>query len=302
MKQLFFTFTVQFYIMKKLFIVFIGFLSLTACKDYDAQFDELNKELKALKDQNEAISNQLTQMQLYNAGVAQQTGAVLGQFSDAIEGIIDALESLGTVSGTTLALLQGVIEDMEAVTALVNENLENLATIEEELGEVLMEIQAQLIYINENVLHHSGGGAHHSGGGSVWYNEIPPIEYFTGQEGTDNGDDALDLHLSVPDGTTAVRLTGPWWSWDPNGGPVATENEDGTWTVTMDMPAANMEYLWVVDGVQENLIDNAAGGECAERIDEGLLITDYFSYANRKWFVDSGDQAETYDSCSIDTE
>ena len=291
--------------MKKLFIVFIGFLSLTACKDYDARFDELNEELKALKDQNEAISNQLTQMQLYNAGVAKQTGDVLTQFSTAIDGIIDALDVLGTVSGSTLDLVQGVIEDMEAVTDLLNENLENLEAIEEELGDALHAIQAQLILINENVLHHSGGGAHHSGGvalahhsgggGYTWYD----LSF----ESTDNGDDALDLHLSVPDGTTAVRLTGPWWGWDPNGGPVATENEDGTWTVTFtEIPTENMEYLWVVDGVQENLIDNAAGAECTERVDEGLINTDYANYANRIWLLDSGDQAEIYDSCSIETE
>ena len=282
--------------MKKLFIVFIGFLSLTACKDYDARFDELNKELKALIDKNEAISNQLTQMQLYNAGVAQQTGAVLTQFSTAIAGILEALEALGDVSGLTLQQVAGVIEDMEAVTDLLNENLENLAAIEEELGDALYAIQVQLIYINENVLHHSGGGAHHSGGGSyTWYD----LTFGS----TDNGDDALDLHLSVPDGTTAVRLTGPWWNWDPNGGPVATENEDGTWTVTFtEIPTTNMEYLWVVDGVQENLIDNAAGAECTERVDEGLINTDYANYANRIWLLDSGDQAEIYDSCSIETE
>lgn len=281
--------------MKKLFFVFIGILSLTACKDYDARFDELNQELLALKDQNETISNQITQMQLYNSGVAQQTGAVLSQISDAIDGIIDALQALGTVSSTTLAQVQGVLEDMEAVTALLNENLENLAAIEEELGDALYAIQVQLILINENVLHHSGGGSHHSGGGHTWYDLT--------NESTDNGDDALDLHLSVPDGTTAVRLTGPWWGWDPNGGPVATENEDGTWTVTFtEIPTENMEYLWVVDGVQENLIDNAAGAECTERVSEGLINTDYANYANRIWLLDSGDQAETYDSCSIDTE
>lgn len=285
--------------MKKLFFVFIGFLSLTACKDYDARFDELNQELKALKDQNEAISNQLTQMQLYNAGVAQQTGAVLTQFSTAIAGIIEALESLGDASGYTLQLIAGVIEDMEAVTELLSENMENLAAIEEEVGDALYAIQVQLILINENVLHHSGGGSHHSGGGGyTWYNWMN----FT-FESTDNDDDALDLHLSVPDGTTAVRLTGPWWGWDPNGGPVATENEDGTWTVTFtEIPTENMEYLWVVDGVQENLIDNAAGGECTERVDEGLINTDYANYANRIWLLDSGDQAEIYDSCSIETE
>ena len=47
-----------------------------------------------------------------------------------------------------------------------------------------------------------------------------------------------------------------------------SSNGDGTWTVTLDpAPTDNMEYLWVVDGVQENLIDNAAGAECSAEID-----------------------------------
>ena len=49
----------------------------------------------------------------------------------------------------------------------------------------------------------------------------------------------------------SVRLTGPFWGWDPNGGPIATDNGDGTWSVTFDpAPNENMEYLWIVDGTQ----------------------------------------------------
>jgi hypothetical protein len=81
-----------------------------------------------------------------------------------------------------------------------------------------------------------------------------------------------------------VRLTGPWWGWDPLAGPVATDNGDGTWTFTFDpAPTENMEYLLVVDGVQENLIPSMVdGGTCAP-------VTDYWSYANRLWEVGSGD-------------
>ena len=32
--------------------------------------------------------------------------------------------------------------------------------------------------------------------------------------------------------------------------PEAVDNGDGTFSVTMPPPAENMEYLWVVDGVQ----------------------------------------------------
>ena len=49
----------------------------------------------------------------------------------------------------------------------------------------------------------------------------------------------------------------------------------------MDMPTADMEYLLIVDGVQENLIPEASGS-C-------VAVTDYSTYANRQWTVGSGD-------------
>ena len=110
----------------------------------------------------------------------------------------------------------------------------------------------------------------------------------------------LALTLSVGDSTPAeVRITGPWWSWDPAGGPAATVNTDGTWGVVLDpIPTDNMEYLWVVDGVQENLIDNAAAGECSDKVDATAFVTDYANYANRKWLLESGDAQDVYDACS----
>ena len=105
---------------------------------------------------------------------------------------------------------------------------------------------------------------------------------------------ALQLFLSGADDASEVRLTGPWWGWDPNGGPVATW-EYGAWVVTFDpAPDANMEYLWIVDGVQENLVDNAANGEC----DEDGLNTDYANYANRMWMQDTNEADAVYDACS----
>ena len=59
-----------------------------------------------------------------------------------------------------------------------------------------------------------------------------------------------------------------------------------------------MEYLWVVDGVQENLVDNAAAGECTAEVDAGEFNTDYSGYANRIHKVGSGDKADVYDACS----
>ncbi|WP_306643190.1 hypothetical protein [Sanyastnella coralliicola] len=92
---------------------------------------------------------------------------------------------------------------------------------------------------------------------------------------------------------TEVRMTGEFWGWDPAGGPVASDNGDGTWTVTLDpMPGADMQYLWVMDGVQENLLDNAV-------VDLSCTpVTDGANFANRLWTVGSGNvNGDVYDSC-----
>ena len=108
------------------------------------------------------------------------------------------------------------------------------------------------------------------------------------------GVSAQDLLINTEvcgDSVSSVRLTGPWWGWDPNGGPAAVDNQDGTWTFTIPAPTADMEYLLIVDGVQENLIaEMAAGGTCAP-------VTDYANYANRKWILGSGDVSNTYQFC-----
>lgn len=112
----------------------------------------------------------------------------------------------------------------------------------------------------------------------------------------------ISLTVEVPAGTSSVRFTGPWWGWDPNGGPEATDNGNNTWTVTMNPGTADMEYLWVVDGVQENLVSNAANGECTSRIDAGTLITDYSAWANRVHKLNSGSVTDdTYGSCTYST-
>ena len=89
-----------------------------------------------------------------------------------------------------------------------------------------------------------------------------------------------------------VRMTGPFWSWDPTAGPFAVNNNDGTWTFTLDpVPTVDMEYLIIVNGVQESLIsDMQNGGNCAP-------VTDFFGYANRKWVVGSGNVFISYDRC-----
>ena len=104
----------------------------------------------------------------------------------------------------------------------------------------------------------------------------------------------LDVSCSGVADVTSVRLTGPWWGWDPAGGPEATVNgTSGLWEVTFDpAPSETMEYLWVVNSVQENLIqDMVDGADCAP-------VTDYANYANRQWMVTDGNIADTYDTCT----
>ena len=107
--------------------------------------------------------------------------------------------------------------------------------------------------------------------------------------------DPLKITVTVcGDVAESVNMTGPWWSWDATAGPVASANADGTWTFTFDTPPTDdMEFLLIVDGVQEDLTSaNNASGDwtCTP-------ITDYWSYANRQWSVGSGDMSVTYGTC-----
>jgi hypothetical protein len=101
----------------------------------------------------------------------------------------------------------------------------------------------------------------------------------------------ITVEVCNPNAQT-VRITGPFWGWGLNTGPLATNNGNGTWTFTFNPPPTqNMEYLIVVDSVMENLINDVQnGGVCAP-------ITDYVNYANRVWIPGSGNVNITYDRC-----
>lgn len=125
----------------------------------------------------------------------------------------------------------------------------------------------------------------------------PAAENYNPNVTTDDGSctyasTTLSITTTVCDAAASVRMTGPWWGWDSAAGPAASDNGDGSWTFTFDpAPTDNMEYLLVVDGVQENLIEDMVdGGSCAP-------ITDYWSYANRQWLAGSGDVSNVYGTC-----
>ena len=104
----------------------------------------------------------------------------------------------------------------------------------------------------------------------------------------------LTITTTACDGASSVMMTGPWWGWDPTAGPVAVDNGDSTWTFTFNpAPTGDMEYLLIVDGVQEDLVTSStASGDWS-----CTPVTDYWSYANRQWVVGSGDVANTYNTC-----
>ena len=62
----------------------------------------------------------------------------------------------------------------------------------------------------------------------------------------------------------------------------ATDNVDGTWSRTVTpAPTSDVNYVWIVDGVQENLLAaNAAGCNAFNRVQLSILTvqimrTDY---------------------------
>ena len=104
----------------------------------------------------------------------------------------------------------------------------------------------------------------------------------------------------VTDSNTVLSLTGPFWGWDLVAGPTAVNNGDGTFTFTFSpAPSADMEYLFILDGVMENIITSStATGNwgCTP-------VTDYSNYANRQWLMTdplvlSGLVYGSCDSCS----
>ena len=131
----------------------------------------------------------------------------------------------------------------------------------------------------------------------------PAADNYNANATTDDGtctypSTALTITTTVCNSASSVRMTGPWWGWDPNGGPEAVDNGDDTWTFTFDpAPADNMEYLLVVDGVQEDLVVAGTASDdwsCTP-------VTDYWSYANRQWAVGSGDVSNVYETCGVCT-
>jgi hypothetical protein len=93
---------------------------------------------------------------------------------------------------------------------------------------------------------------------------------------------------------STVHITGPFCSWCGSDGwnDLSDTDNDGIYSVTLDLAAGNVEYKYMVDNWagQENLVDDMAnGGTCAP-------VTDYSTYANRLATVGTTTN-DTYGSC-----
>ena len=101
----------------------------------------------------------------------------------------------------------------------------------------------------------------------------------------------LTITTTVCSDASSVRMTGPWWGWDIGAGPEAAQNPNGTWTFTFNpAPTADMEYLLVVDGFQENLLNS----NLANQNWSCTPATDQATFANRMWEVGSGNVSGIY--------
>ena len=155
--------------MKKLLSFVLAGTLLVSCADYDDRFDSLSQALTELEAENAALEAQILGMQAASASAAQATADKLAEFQEAVGGIVTALTTLGEASEATIQQVAFIIARIAALAEAVETNTITAAGIAEEIAA----IQAMLDTINENVLHHSGGGStagtgseHHSGGGS----------------------------------------------------------------------------------------------------------------------------------------
>ena len=192
--------------MKKFITLIFTAVLLVSCTDYDSQFDQVDAKIAELAAANASLEAELAAMAALNATVAAQTTARLEGFQTAVGRIIAQLEALGTSSMETYLTLLGVIEQISALAEQVASN----SACASDIREAMAAIEDALNKLNENVLHHSGGGAHHSGGGSTAHHSGGGSLDLFPSEPTDNGDTALNLTVAVPCGTTMVRLSGPW--------------------------------------------------------------------------------------------
>jgi hypothetical protein len=105
----------------------------------------------------------------------------------------------------------------------------------------------------------------------------------------------FNVEMNCTDPFTNVYITGPWCGWcaAESYNLLTDANADGFYNVTLNLPAGNVEYKYMVDNwaSQENLVDDVQnGGTCAP-------VTDGVNFANRQIVVGTTTN-DTYGKCS----
>jgi uncharacterized protein (DUF2345 family) len=108
-------------------------------------------------------------------------------------------------------------------------------------------------------------------------------------------DDSVTLSVEAPPGATEVKLTSGYINgWDPSGALVATDDDgDGVFSVTINRPSEDFNYLWIVDGVTEDASSDFFTADTQAMQDNGLVIKGA-DYINRVLTVWKGDIRSTF--------
>ena len=97
---------------------------------------------------------------------------------------------------------------------------------------------------------------------------------------------AVSFTVTAADATSVKLHSSGLDNWNGDAQVSAVDNGDGTWTATVDPGFdADVEYKWVVDGIEEDLSTAYRAGECA---DDNVAEHDD-TYFNRTWAAGSAD-------------
>jgi len=145
--------------MKKLLFLLLP-LVVFACKDYDAQFDELSRMISALEADNRQLESQLSAIQAQDALIAQATSARLTEFatavSQALADIGAGVTQIGAGVAGSVQMLQGIIASLSQLATAIAADAVSTAEINAQL-DALEKLLDQVLADLES--HHTSGGS-----------------------------------------------------------------------------------------------------------------------------------------------
>ena len=152
--------------MKKLLFLLLP-LVVFACKDYDAQFDELSRMISALEADNRQLESQLSAIQAQDALIAQATSARLTEFATAVsQALADigagvtqvgaGVTQIGAGVAGSVQMLQGIIASLSQLATAIAADAVSTAEINAQL-DALEKLLDQVLADLES--HHTSGGS-----------------------------------------------------------------------------------------------------------------------------------------------